>query len=95
MEEAKQLAKEVNNNTHDRLNSNKGLITNMLEELEWLDNEIMYLSTDEEEITKIMVTSTEFEVDVQETLSVIKEVLTEKCRVLNIDNSAPIKRRYY
>ena len=72
MEEAKQLAKEVNNNTHDRLNSNKGMITNMLEELEWLDNEIMYLSTDEEEITKIMVTSTEFEVDVQETLSVIK-----------------------
>ena len=72
MKEAKQLAKEVNNNTHDRLNSNKGMITNMLEELEWLDNEIMYLSTDEEEITKIMVTSTEFEVDVQETLSVIK-----------------------
>ena len=72
MEEAKQLAKEVNNNTHDRLNSNKGMITNIIEELEWLDNEIMYLSTDEEEITKIMVTSTEFEVDVQETLSVIK-----------------------
>ena len=72
MEEAKQLAKEVNNNTHDRLNSNKGMITNIIEELEWLDNEIMYLSTDEEEITKIMVTSTEFEVDIQETLSVIK-----------------------
>ena len=72
MEEAKQLAKEVNNNTHDRLNSNKRMITNIIEELEWLDNEIMYLSTDEEEITKIMVTSTEFEVDVQETLSVIK-----------------------
>ena len=72
MEEAKQLAKEVNNNTHDRLNSNKGMITNIIEELEWLDNEIMYLSTDEEEITKIMVPSTEFEVDVQETLSVIK-----------------------
>ena len=72
MEEAKQLAKEVNNNTHDRLNSNKGMITNIIEELEWLDNEIMYLPTDEEEITKIMVTSTEFEVDVQETLSVIK-----------------------
>ena len=72
MEEAKQLAKGVNNNTHDRLNSNKGMITNIIEELEWLDNEIMYLSTDEEEITKIMVTSTEFEVDVQETLSVIK-----------------------
>ena len=72
MEEAKQLAKEVNNNTHDRLNSNKGMITNIIEELEWLDNEITYLSTDEEEITKIMVTSTEFEVDVQETLSVIK-----------------------
>ena len=52
----------------------------------------MDLSTDEEEIANIMV-STEFEVEVQETLSVIEEVLTDKFRLLNIDNPIHIERR--
>ena len=43
---------------------NKGVITNKLEELKRLDNEIMDLSTDGEEITNIMVASTEFKVEV-------------------------------
>ena len=93
-QEVQQLAKGVNNDTKHRLNSNKGMITNKLEELRWLDNEIMDLSTDEEEIAKIMVASTEFKVDVQETLSVIEEVLTEKFRVLNTNNPVLIERRF-
>ena len=54
-QEAKQLAKGGNNDTKHKLNSNKGVITNKLEELKRLDNEIMALSTDEGEITNIMV----------------------------------------
>ena len=92
--EAKQLAKGVNNDTKHKSNSNKGVITNKLGELKRLDNEIMDLSTDEEEITNIMVASTEFEVGVQETLSVIEEVLTDKFRVLNIDDPRHIERRF-
>ena len=46
------------------MNSNKGVITNKIEELKQMDNETMELSTDEEEITNIMVASTEFEVEV-------------------------------
>ena len=46
------------------MNSNKGVITNKIEELKQMDNEAMELSTDEEEITNIMVASTEFEVEV-------------------------------
>ena len=49
-------------------------------------NEIMELSTDEEEIANIMVAGTEFEVEVQETLSVIEEVLTAEFRLLNIED---------
>ena len=41
-----------------------------------------------------MVASTEFEVEVQETLSVIEEVLTNKFRLLNIDDSILIERRF-
>ena len=93
-QEAKQLAKGVNNDTKHKSNSNKGVITNKLGELKRLDNEIMDLSTDEEEITNIMVASTEFEVGVQETLSVIEEVLTDKFRVLNIDDPRHIERRF-
>ena len=52
------------------------MITNKLEELEQLDNEIMELSTDEEEMTNILVASTVFEVEVQEALSVTEEFLT-------------------
>ena len=52
------------------------MITNKLEELKQLDNEIMELSTDEEEMTNIMVASTVFEVEVQEALSVTEEFLT-------------------
>ena len=55
----------------------------------------MDLSTDEEEITIIMVLSKESEVEVQETLSVIEEVLAEKFRVLNIDDPILIERRFY
>ena len=77
-QEAKQLAKGVNNHTKHKLNSNKGVITNKLKELKWLNNEIVELSMDEEEIRNIMLARTEFEVDVQETLPVIEEVLTEK-----------------
>ena len=40
------------------------MITNKIEELKQMDNETMELSTDEEEITNIMVASTEFEVEV-------------------------------
>ena len=40
------------------------MITNKIEELKQMDNEAMELSTDEEEITNIMVASTEFEVEV-------------------------------
>lgn len=47
------------------------MLTNNLEVSKWLDNEIMDLSMDEEEITNMMVASTKFEVDVQETFSVI------------------------
>ena len=93
-QEAKQLARGVDNNTKHKLNSNKGVITNKLEELKRLDNETMDLSTDEEEITNIMVASTEFEVEVQQTLSVIEEVLTDTFRVLNIDDPIHIERRF-
>ena len=41
-----------------------------------------------------MVASTEFEVEVQETLSVIEEVLTDKFRLLNIDDSILTERRF-
>ena len=88
------MLKEVNNDTKHKLNSKKGVITKKLEELKQLDNEIMDLSTDEEEITNIMVVSTEFEVEVKETLSVIKEVLTNKFKVANIDNPIHIRRRF-
>ena len=54
----------------------------------------MDLSTDEEEITNIMVASTEFEVEVQETLSVIEEVLADKFRVLSTDDPIHIERRF-
>lgn len=47
------------------------MLTNNLEVSKWLDNEIMDLSMDEEKITNMMVASTKFEVDVQETFSVI------------------------
>ena len=40
------------------------MITNKIEELKQMDNETMELSTDEDEITNIMVASTEFEVEV-------------------------------
>ena len=93
-QEAKQLARAVNNNTKHKLNSNKGVITNKLEELKRLDNETMDLSTDEEEITNIMVASTEFEVEVQQTLSVIEEALTDTFRVPNIDDPIHIERRF-
>ena len=62
-QEARQLAIGVNCDTKHKLNSNKGVITNKLAELKQLDNEIMDLSTDEEEITNIIVASTEFEFD--------------------------------
>ena len=90
-QEARQLAEGVNNDTKHKLNSNKGVITNKLEELKQLDNEIMDLSMDEEEIANIMV-STEFEAEVQETLSVIEEVLTDKFRLFNIGKSIHIER---
>ena len=93
-QEAKQLARGVNNNTKHKLNSNKGVITNKLEELKRLDNETMDLSTDEEEITNITVVRTEFEVEVQETLSVIEDVLTDRFRVPNIDDPIHIERRF-
>ena len=41
-----------------------------------------------------MVARTEFEVEVQESLSVIEEVLTDKFRLLNIDNPIHIERRF-
>lgn len=47
------------------------MLTNNLEVSKWLDNEIMDLSMDEEKITNMMVASIKFEVDVQETFSVI------------------------
>ena len=93
-QEAKQLARGVDNNTKHKLNSNKGVITNKLEELKRLDNETMDLSTDEEEITNIMVAITEFEVEVQQTLSVIEEALTDTFRVPNIDDPIHIERRF-
>ena len=93
-QEVKELAKGVNNDTKHKLNSKKGVITKKLEELKQLDNEIMDLSTDEEEITNIMVVSAESEVEVKETLSVIKEVLTNKFKVANIDNPIHIRRRF-
>ena len=49
-QEAKQLAKGVNNDDKHKLNSNKGVITYKLDMLKRLDNEIMDLSTDEEEL---------------------------------------------
>ena len=93
-EELEQLPKGVNNDTRHKLNSNKGVITNKLGELKQSDNEIMDVWTDEEEITNIMVACTEFEVGVQESLSVIEEVLTDKFRLLNIDNPIHIERRF-
>ena len=93
-QEAKQLAKGVTNDTKHKLNSNKAVITNKLEELKRLDNETMDLSTDEEEITNITVVRTEFEVEVQETLSVIEDVLTDRFRVPNIDDPIHIERRF-
>ena len=93
-QEAKQLAKGVTNDTKHKLNSNKGVITNKLEELKRLDNETMDLSTDEEEITNITVARTEFEVEVQETLSVIEDVLTDRFRVPSIDDPIHIERRF-
>ena len=93
-QEAKQLAKGVNNDTKHKLNSNKGVITNKFEKLKQLDNEIINLSKDEEEITNIMVANTEFEVEVQETLSVIEDVLKDKFRVLSIDDPMHIERRF-
>ena len=90
-QEARQLAEGVNNDTKHKLNSNKGVITNKLEELKQLDNEIMDLSMDEEEIANIMV-STEFEAEVQETLSAIEEVLTDKFRLFNIGKPIHIER---
>ena len=41
-----------------------------------------------------MVARTEFEVEVQETLSVIEKVLTDKFRLPNMDNLIHIERRY-
>ena len=54
----------------------------------------MDLSTDEEEIANIMVATTEFEVKIQETLSVIEEVLADKFRMLNINDPMHIERRF-
>ena len=67
-QEARQLAERVNNDTKHKLNCNKGVITNKLEELKQLDNEIMELSTDEEQIANVMAASTEFEVEVSRKL---------------------------
>ena len=93
MDNLTQEVKQLNDTKH-KLNSNKGVIFSKLEELKWLDNEIMDLLTDEYEITNIMVSSTEFEAEVQETLSVFEEVLTDKFRVLNIDDPIHIERRF-
>ena len=93
-QEPRQLAKGVNNDTKHKLKFNKGMITNKFEELKQSDNEVMDLSTDEEEITNIMVASTEFEVEVQETLSVIAKVLTDKFRLFNIGDPVPTERRF-
>ena len=93
-QEAIQLVKGVNNDTKHKLNSNKGLITIKLEDLKQLNNEIMDLSTDEKEISNIMVASTEFEVEVRESLSVTEEVKTDKFRLLNIDDLIHIERRF-
>ena len=60
IQESEQLPKGVNNDTKHKLNSNKGVITNKLEELKQSDNEIMDVWTDEEEITNIIVARTEF-----------------------------------
>ena len=92
-QESEQLPKGVNNDTKYKLKSNKGVITNKLEVLKQSDNEIMDAWTDEEEITNIMVARTEFEVEVQETLSVIEKVLTDKFRLPNIDNPGTSSRR--
>ena len=73
-QEAIQLAKGVNNDTKYKLNSNKGVITITFEDLKQLNYEIMDLSMDEKEISNIMVASTEFEVEVRESLSVTEEV---------------------
>ena len=54
----------------------------------------MDLSTDEKEISNIMVASTEFEVEVRESLSVTEEVKTDKFRLLNIDDLIHIERRF-
>ena len=85
-QEAKQLAKGVKNETKHKLNSNKGLTNNKSQELKRLNNEIIDLSTDEEEITNMMVASTKFEVEVQKTLSIIEKVLTENFSVIKIDD---------
>ena len=70
------------------------MVTNKLEELKQLDDEIMDLSKDEDEITNIMVASKEIGVEVQETLPVIEEVFTDKFRLLNIDDPIHIERRF-
>ena len=93
-QEVKPLAKGIHHDTEYILNSNKEVVTNMLEELNQLDDEIMDLSTDEEEITNIMVARTDFGVEVQETLPVIEEVLTDKFRLLNIDYPIHNERRF-
>ena len=93
-QESEQLPKGVNNDTKYKLKSNKGVITNKLEVLKQPYNEIMDAWTDEKEITNIMVARTEFEVEVQGTLSVIEKVLTDKFRLPNIDNLIHIERRY-
>ena len=94
-QEAKQLVKEADNYTKHKLNSNKGVITNKLGELKQLDHEIMELLTDEEEITNIMVTSTEFEIEVNILINIlnilIENILTDKFRVLNIDDPIHIE----
>ena len=59
-QEVKRLAKGVNNDAKHKLNSHKEVITNKLEVLKQLDIEIIDLSTNEEEIRNMMVTSMEF-----------------------------------
>ena len=93
-QEARQYANGVSNDTKHKLNSNKGMITSKLEELKQMDDEIMDLLTDVEEVTKIMVASTDFEFEVQETLSVIEKVLPEKFRLLNMDDPIHTERRF-
>ena len=85
-QEAKQLAQGVDSDTKHKLNCKKEVITNKSEEFKRLDNKIMDLSMNEEEITNIMVAGTEFGVEIQETLSVIEEVLQKnsECSIQTI-----------